>query len=95
MEALSKANPKTRLASRKSLAGAGGKATMSGGRSVSEKDDQIVEFEYDDGYPAGFTIVDNRDIWQGPKRFQMLKFSLRTVGAWTALVSFPPGWVIS
>lgn len=93
MNAHSKANPKAHHGSRNVAASPEGRSGMSGLRTNGEMDDQIVELEYDDGYPAGFTILDNRDIWQGQERFQQLTFPLKTIGALGVLASFPPGWV--
>jgi hypothetical protein len=56
------------------------------------EDQNLIEVDYDDGYPAGFTISDNRDIWREP--LQQLTFSPRTLGVWVMLKSLPRGWVI-
>jgi len=55
---------------------------------MSRSDD--IELDYDDGYPAGFTMLDNRDIWQ--ERCKDLLLRPTTLGVWVAMVSLPRKW---
>lgn len=55
---------------------------------MSRSDD--IELDYDDGYPAGFTMLDNRDIWQEKCRNLLLRPG--TLGVWVAMVSLPRKW---
>lgn len=55
---------------------------------MSRSDD--IELDYDDGYPAGFTMLDNRDIWQ--EKCQNLLLRPAALGVWVAMVSLPRKW---
>lgn len=49
-----------------------------------------IELDYDDGYPTGYCILDNRDIWRG--KCQDLVLRPATLGVWVAMISLPPKW---
>lgn len=66
--------------------------TLNGVRSKGAiADQESIEIVYDDGYPAGYTIMDNRDIWE--ERYIEGKwvirptFSPRAFMAWSGLIS--------
>lgn len=50
-----------------------------------------IRLNYDDGYPEGFSLLDNRDIWDGPKRRRIV-LSLDALGAYSVMHSLPKGW---
>ncbi|MCR6662658.1 MAG: hypothetical protein NVV60_05795 [Luteimonas sp.] len=54
-------------------------------------EDQI-EIHHDDGYPSGFTLVDNRDIWDQPNRSRRLILRPAALGVYVAMRSLPKGW---
>ena len=49
-----------------------------------------IELTHDDGFPHGFTLVDNRDVWRAGCRDLILRPT--TLGVWVALASLPRGW---
>ena len=51
-----------------------------------------IHLQHDDGYPAGFTLIDNRDIWTTPDRSRKLLFRPATLGVYVAMCSLPRGW---
>jgi hypothetical protein len=54
-------------------------------------DQESIEIVYDDGYPAGYTIMDNRDIWEERdikgKRVIRPTFTPKAFKAWVGLIS--------
>ena len=53
---------------------------------------QRIVLRHDDGYPSGFTIVDNRDIWTTCDRDRKLLLRPLVLGVYTAMRSLPGGW---
>lgn len=57
-----------------------------------EERGQLIRLQHDDGYPAGFTLVDNRDIWTTCDRNRRLVLRPLALGVYTAMRSLPGGW---
>lgn len=69
-----------------------GRHTLSGVRSTGAiADQESIEIVYDDGYPAGYTIMDNRDIWEERdiegERAIRPTFTPKAFTAWVGLIS--------
>lgn len=54
--------------------------------------DERIHLRHDDGYPAGFTLIDNRDIWTTCDRDRELLLRPATLGVYVAMRSLPNGW---
>lgn len=55
--------------------------------------DELIRLIRNDPYPAGFTQVDNRDIWTRPDLSGSLVFRPVTLGVFVAMWSLPCDWV--
>jgi len=55
--------------------------------------EELIELHHDDGYPAGFTLIDNRDIWTGLGRDRKTVLRPVALGVYVAMYSLPKGWV--
>lgn len=51
-----------------------------------------IHLRYDDGYPEGFSLLDNRDIWDGTGRGRKALLRPATLGVYVCMCSLPRGW---
>ena len=51
-----------------------------------------IRLNYDDGYPEGFSLLDNRDIWDSPGRRGRLLLRPAVLGVYVGMCSLPKGW---
>lgn len=51
-----------------------------------------IHLRYDDGYPEGFSLLDNRDIWDGTGRDRKALLRPATLGVYVSMCSLPRGW---
>lgn len=54
--------------------------------------DERIQVQHDDGYPEGFTLSDNRDIWDRCDRQRKFLFRPATAGVYLGMRSLPAGW---
>lgn len=57
-----------------------------------EERGQLIRLQHDDGYPSGFTLLDNRDIWTTCDRNRKLVLRPLALGVYAAMRSLPGGW---
>lgn len=51
-----------------------------------------IHLRYDDGYPEGFSLLDNRDIWDGTGRDRRALLRPATLGVYVFMCSLPRDW---
>ncbi len=52
-----------------------------------------IHLRYDDGFPEGFSLLDNRDLWDGTGRHRKALLRPATLGVYVLMCSLPKDWV--
>ena len=52
-----------------------------------------ILLRYDDGYPEGFSLLDNRDLWSGTGRDRKTLLRPATLGVYVLMCSLPKDWI--
>lgn len=52
-----------------------------------------ILLRYDDGYPEGFSLLDNRDLWSGTGRDRKALLRPATLGVYVLMCSLPRDWI--
>jgi len=52
-----------------------------------------IHLRYDDGFPEGFSLLDNRDLWDGTGRYRKALLRPATLGVYVLMCSLPRDWV--